>query len=255
MAELSHSFTFVVLRHVRRWVHAPLWRRCVESIGRFHPGVPIVVIDDNSEPRMVQPRRDAPDPPGITCVIQSEYPGAGEILPYHYFLQGRFASRSMIFLHDSMYLKRPLSRQELTSRRMVFLWHFEPNRNRGDVVLEFCRRIGGREGASLLSLYSANRWKGCFGSATIVDIDTLRQWESRYRFVSTLLPVINSRHHREALERIIGVIYAATQPLSQSPSLFGSISLHPHFMNYYREATEDELRGYDSAVVKTWRWR
>lgn len=247
---------FVVLRHVRRRLHANLWKRCLDSIARFHPDIPIILIDDNSDPRLVDQQ---PPIPQVSCVIQSEFPGAGEILPYHYFLQAKhFKARTMIFLHDSMYLKRAFTRREL-ARGLGFLWHFNPNTSHADVVGEFCRLIGGREGVSLLAAFNSNRWKGCFGSATIIDHTMLALMESRFRFIAKLRPVIKTRHHREALERILALI-TMTMPesklaTSSTLSIFGAIHLHPHFFNYNREATEEELRGYDTAVVKTWKWR
>lgn len=256
MAAASPSLTFVVLRHVKKRLHASLWRRCVDSISRFHPDVPIVIIDDDSDPLLVQQTHTARS---VVCVIQSEFPGAGELLPYHYFLQARhFQSRTMIFLHDSMYLKRAFTPAEL-ARGLGFLWHFNPNPSGAEIVLEFCRMIGRREGAALVSAFTSNRWKGCFGSATIIDHSMLMLMESRFRFISRLLPVIRTRLQREALERIIGLI-TMTMPESRlatstTLSLFGPVHLHPHFFNYNREATEEELRGYDTAVVKTWKWR
>jgi len=255
-AESPPPLVFVILRHVRRRMHAHLWKRCAESVVRFHPRVPIAIIDDGSAQELVADTLTAV--PGVTCVIQSEFPGAGELLPYHYFLQGRVRARTMIFLHDSMYLKRPFTRAEL-ARGLGFLWHFNPNPDRTEIILEFCRMIGRREGAALLAAFTSNRWKGCFGSATIIDHTMLGLMEARYRFISKLLPVIRTRPQREALERILALI-TMTMPESRlatstTLSLFGPIHLHPHFFNYNREATEEELRNYDTAVVKTWKWR
>lgn len=75
-----------------------------------------MIIDDNSTINTVNGKLVN------TEVIDSEYNGAGEILPYYYFLQHKWADR-MIFLHDSMFMNRHFTPNELDSP-IRFHWEF-----------------------------------------------------------------------------------------------------------------------------------
>lgn len=113
------DLAFVLLRHVRSSEQDQLWQTCYTSIRTYYPKTKIFIIDDASPYPVTA--RDLKN----TTIIASEYPGAGELLPYYYAVRQQFA-RKIIVLHDSMSLIRPFSQEEL-SHKVRFHWHFEPS--------------------------------------------------------------------------------------------------------------------------------
>jgi hypothetical protein len=107
---IEENVTFIILRHMREQKHKKLWFKCYQSILFFYPSSKIIVIDDNSK---IKDERDFIIQKD--CLIYSEFPGAGEFLPYYYFLKYKWSPK-MCFLHDSMFIKYPL-----------YMKHFKPD--------------------------------------------------------------------------------------------------------------------------------
>lgn len=97
---------FHILRNIIHAKDNDLWISSYNSIRRFYTN-PIKIIDDNSIINTFNGKLID------TEVIQSEWNGAGEILPYYYFMKHKWADR-MIFIHDSMLLYRPFHNSELS---------------------------------------------------------------------------------------------------------------------------------------------
>lgn len=244
------SFIFVILRHVRDEKDNLLWKRCYNSIREFYLETPIVIIDDNS--RITVPDEGLDN----TIVIRSEYPGAGELLPYYYFHKYRWSSK-MIFLHDSMFLKRAFTVKELNNS-VKFHWHFDThasddncrindlllNLNQGDLLVWYNKR-------------NKKCWNGCFGVASMIDLSTLDQIESQYLFLNSLVDKIKTREDRMALERILGILLFKESFLrKESCSNFGNIFHYPHCWRSMDDATLERLKKiYPGAILKTWHGR
>jgi SAM-dependent methyltransferase len=117
MCFTKKTIVFVITRAIQVEQHKELWYRCYRSIRQFYKNIKIVIIDDNSH---LTDNRDAETL--NTLFIKSEFPRAGEILPYYYFLKQKWADK-MIVLHDSMFLAREFTDIELNGS-VKFLWHF-----------------------------------------------------------------------------------------------------------------------------------
>lgn len=116
--ELIHdnkSYVFVILRNIQNAHDNDLWISSYNSIRKFYKNK-IIIIDDNSKINTVNGKLVNTD------IIYSEWNGAGEVLPYYYFLQHKWADR-MIFLHDSMFLHRRFTDSELDND-IRFHWYF-----------------------------------------------------------------------------------------------------------------------------------
>ena len=74
------SYVFVILRHIRTQRDNDLWISSYNSIRKFYTNK-IIIIDDNSAINTVDGKLIN------TEIIKSEFNGAGEILPYYYFLK------------------------------------------------------------------------------------------------------------------------------------------------------------------------
>lgn len=236
------DFAFVILRCVRSADQNRLWKRAVASVREFYPTQQIVVIDDNSTHADPVPSED-----GIV-VIQSEFPGAGEALPYYYFLKHRWAER-MVFLHDSMFLKRCFKEHELLPRNR-FLWHFDIHRWDDNAIIN---RI--METPELIA-YNANKnlWHGCFGAAMIVSYDTLLAIENRYGTIQRCIERIRTRHERMAFERILAILMFKEGVVSLGAcSINGLIFRHPRaFFPITEEEMDRYKRSYHGLCMKEW---
>jgi hypothetical protein len=247
------SYVFVILRHLRRPQDNDLWISSYNSIRKYYTNK-IIIIDDNSTINTVNGKLFQ------TEVIPSDFSGAGEILPYYYFLQSHWAD-NMIFFHDSMFLNRPFRDAEL-QREVAFHWHFTPN------GFDDTRKI-----TSYLSLLHNHKevmefyqqpnavWKGCSGGATIMNYDVLVALETKYKVFTILTMAIKTRKERECFERVFGILlYVEGLVNDQNCSNFGDIMRYPNAFesennNLETAAHQVRQRGYDTAVLKVWRGR
>lgn len=253
---LSHndkSYVFVILRNIQTAKDNDLWISSYNSIRKFYTN-PIVIIDDNSTINTVNGRLTD------TEVIKSEWRGAGEILPYYYFLKEKWAD-CMIFLHDSMFLHRPFQPSELEGG-IRFHWHFDHADVRND------RKI-----STFLSLLSQSKeviaelsnpefmWKGCFGGTSIVDLEVVEQLEEKYEFFSKLISAIRTRSDRETFERVLGIMVHYEHLMDASPpSNFGSILSYPKAFESQNNNIETATHiisqaNYNTSILKVWRGR
>ena len=76
---------FIITRHVRDSRTNYYWNLSVQSIKRFYPIAPIVVIDDNSIKGTVRKLADYKNVTDVYAGIDEK--GRGELLPYLYFIK------------------------------------------------------------------------------------------------------------------------------------------------------------------------
>ena len=93
------NFGFIITRHVNSEKTNKYWNHCVKCLKRFYPQKKIVIIDDNSNPVYLKREFDYTN----ILVINSEFKGRGEILPYYYYLKNKFFKNAVI-IHDSVFL-------------------------------------------------------------------------------------------------------------------------------------------------------
>lgn len=236
-------FGFIILRHVSQRKHNRLWKECYRCIRELYPDTPIMMIDDGSNEELL----DHMNMDHVT-IVKSEYPGAGELLPYFYLWKLHPFDRAII-LHDSMFIKKKVD----LDRGNKFLWHFEDHRwDRTDLEVEMLLALNNRK--ALLDLYcKKDLWMGCFGAAMMVDtnvVTTIFEKEGMER----LLPMIKSREHRMALERVVAVIMQAYRIVSPSDaSLYGNIHSMERAFTY---TMDDYMKDEDHPpMVKVWSGR
>ncbi len=145
---------FVILRHVSSYKTDQYWKRCYESIRAIYAHEPILIIDDS-----VDRSRISKYETHNTTVVDSEYTGRGELLPYIYYFRYKISERA-IFLHDSVFLTRRVPFR--SSEAYQHLWNFETesspcNPDSEAAMLASCS-------THLLPLYrEKGRWKGVSG--------------------------------------------------------------------------------------------
>ncbi len=250
----NKSYVFVILRHIRNPSDNDLWISSYNSIRRFYTNK-IVIIDDNSSMNTVNGKLYETD------IIYSDYHGAGECLPYFYFLMHQWADR-MIFLHDTMFLHRPFLQREVDTS-LCFHWHFDPTDK------EFIPRLqqlltsfkNHEPLSTFLSSAPTTEWKACFGVAGIIELSVAVQLEEKYKLFSTAVLMIRNRRDREIMERLFGlVVFHEKLITTDKCSTFGSILHYPKCfesqdMTLKTATYEVERTGYPTAILKVWRGR
>lgn len=192
-----------------------------------------------------------------TQVIRSEFPGAGELLPYYYFLKNRWAEK-MVFLHDSMLMRRQFTEEEL-NMPVRFHWHFETHQwddwgdpGKIDYLLAYLKKSN-----ELIDFnWNKSLWHSCFGVASIIDLNVIDYLEETYTFPTALTNVVKSRLDRMALERLLAILIFKENYVTKSNcSNFGDIHQFPR-AGHVDEAFVKELeKSYPGAILKTWHAR
>ena len=247
------SYVFVILRNIKNVIDNDLWISSYNSIRKFYTNN-IIIIDDNSTINTVNGRLTD------TEVIKSEWKGAGEILPYYYFLKEKWADR-MIFLHDSMFLNRPFQPSELEGA-IRFHWHFDHADVRNDRKISTFLSLLNQSKDIIAEFYNPEFiWKGCFGGTCIVDLDVVERLEQKYEIFSKLIPTIRTRNDRETFERVLGImVYYEKLMDALSHSNFGSILSYPKAFESQNNNIETAAHivsqaNYNTSILKVWRGR
>jgi hypothetical protein len=160
------SYVFIILRHLRNVRDNDLWIFSYNSIRKFYTNK-IVIIDDNSAVNTVDGKLIN------TEVIKSDFNGAGEILPYYYFLKYKWAD-TMIFLHDSMFINRPFRDTELEGD-IKFHWQFRTSKG-GDFrkIINYVSMLTNGTELQAFATDPETMWFGCFGATSICDLATIQ---------------------------------------------------------------------------------
>jgi hypothetical protein len=253
--ELLHenkTFVFVILRHLRNVQDNDLWITSYNSIRKYYTNK-IVIIDDNSKLNTVNGKLFN------TEIIYSEFPGAGEILPYYYFLKYKWANK-MIFLHDSMSLNRGFLENEIRYE-IKFHWYFHNHESRDTrKILQYISMLNDNKDIYDYANNPDSNWKGCFGATSIIDIDVVSYLDNKYNLFSTLVLFIKTRNDRETFERIFGIISYYENIIKGECSNFGNIVEYPSAFESQNNNPETSShivrqRGYNTAIIKVWRGR
>lgn len=237
---------FVIVRCIQDKSTAKYWYKSYQSIRRLYPAVPIVIIDDNSNPLYVNHKLQSQ----LThCqIIQSEYPTCGEILGFYYFMKHRWFQKAVV-IHDSVFIRAHIDFQACSPVR--FIWQIE-TKGFDDIELEteLLQKIGG----PYLNLYEdKEKWRGCFGVMAVIDHDFLVKIGDMFKVIGE----IKTRRHRSCMERIFAVMCFHHYPeLLSNMSVMGDIHQYPLGWGYtYNQYEKEERKRPYPAFVKVWTGR
>jgi len=227
---------FIIIRHVRDENTNKYWQYCIESIRRLYETNPIIIIDDNSSYEFSS--LDDEIMSYNNCeLIQSEYPGRAELLPYYYFWKLRPFERAVI-LHDSVFI------QEIIDINydipLEFLWHFSRQIAMNDICDHINKLLPHLNDTSLLRSYlrSSPTWFGCFGLMSSITWQAIDKIQSEYNFFN-LLNHVDSRVLRMACERIFAVLcYLIFTHHRTRNSIYGS------YVEVYRSFSDISIDDY-----------
>jgi hypothetical protein len=239
------SYTVAILRHANTPDQDNLWKRCLASVLHFHNDIGIVIIDDNS----TIPIEES----SFYTIVKSEFSGAGELLPYYYYLKYKWSER-MIFLHDSMLLTHPFDFDKIDKYPICYLWHFIiHNCDNRPLINRFLQILKNKD--ELISMFNNNKlWDGCFGVASTVRLDFLERFEEKYEFFSRLTPLVKTREDRMAMERVFSIAVFCEHPFPRNASsLCGCIHDMPfHWQEITAERIAHLTAHYPHSIIKTW---
>ena len=251
------TYGFIITRHVNSENTNKYWNECVYLIRKYYPDRQIVIIDDNSKKEFLKDIHNLDN----VRHIQSEFKGAGEILPYYYLHKYRLFP-SAVIIHDSVFIHTRINFDLLDNTSVMPLWHFDNKENLSHAMeltkyLKNNYSIGKKlrqDTVEALGFQHSVNWKGCFGVQSYISLSFLDGIEKKYNLMR-LVPLIKNRIDRCSLERIIGVIFFSEYPyLSNTHSLFGDIWKHQIWGITYSEYKLKKM--YKThPVVKVWSGR
>jgi hypothetical protein len=236
------SLGFIILRHVRCAKTNKYWIECYNCIRKFYKENTIIIVDDNSDYKYIT-IIDLTN----TIVINAEYKGSGEVLPYIYYLENNLFDTAVI-LHDSVFIQRYIN----FSNKTRFLWHFMHN---WDDEKEEEQIIKEGNIINLLDFYrNKNAWMGCFGAMTVMPYKTLENIDKNFP-LKNLTDVINSRNTRKCFERILGAIITSEGFVKPGNcSIFGEIHEFIRYGYTFEKYLEDRPN-ISKSIIKVWSGR
>jgi CDP-6-deoxy-D-xylo-4-hexulose-3-dehydrase len=259
------ELAFIFPRHVRNPDHKDIWKECLKCIRTHYKTEPIIIIDDNSDPNLIEDLHENDKwVMNNVEIIQSEFKGAGELLPYYYYYIKR-PSKKAIFINDSMFIQKPFDKDIINNLENInFLWDFDPHIQpfftkyeqsfnmyhliQTKLLMEF------KEGDKLVEYYESYQWRGCFASTVIINIDYLDHLQNTYNFLK-IINIINNRDLRQILERTVAILssYDLKKNNIINHSLFGNIYNHPYTFKYSFEDYKNNKIDYP--LIKCWNSR
>ncbi len=191
---MKNVIGFIVLRHVKNENTNKYWIHCYNCIRQYYPENNIIIIDDNSDYSFITEKKLYK-----TTIINSEYPGRGELLPYYYYLQNKFFD-SAVIIHDSVFINKYI---DLQVDKYKILWSFK---HTWDSVSNETKLLSVFNDTELNAFYeNKSLWDGCFGCMSIITHDYLLEINNKYN-INNLLPFVLNRTDRCAFERVIACL-------------------------------------------------
>ena len=255
-----NSFGFIITRHVNSEITNKYWNRSIKLLKLFYPNKKIVIIDDNSDSSFLKPDFHYNN----IEIIQSEFPGSGELLPYYYFIKNKFFENAII-LHDSVFFHKRINFEILNGVKVLPLWFFNKDTENLSNTLKIIEKLKNNiiiknkleiNSNTMFSL-TESKWYGCFGCQSYINHNFLLFIEQKYN-ISSLTKIIKNRADRCCLERIIGCIFYTESPkIITTKAILGDIMTYHLWGKYnYNMYDNDSKKGtIPRGVIKVWSGR
>ena len=240
---------FIVTRCVKKPHHNTLFKECYQAIRKYHPDLKIIFIDDNSDKNILDDDYKMDN----VEIISSEYPAAGEYLPYWYLLQRKMFKKA-IFLQDSMILNKRIPYEKVND--YMFLYEFDVST---DYIELFDILANTKIPKQLKSLKDSGYWMGCWGSTMVITSSFIDKLENVIG-ISKWKDQINNRRMRIAFESAIGLSCMYINNNRYKYSLFGNVSdmnimKDPGNEKYTLEMYLADKSRIKDSIIKIWNGR
>ena len=218
------NFGFIVTRHVNTEQTNLYWNQCVKLLRTHYPKCQIVIIDDNSNQDFIKSEHDYTN----LTIIQSEYPGRGELLPYIYFLKNKWFENAVI-IHDSVFFHFTFPFEKM-NRQFASLWNFGNNDSELYNIIRVAKSLKNNKAiVHCINYWDKGLWLSSQGVQSYINHNFLVKMNNKYDLNNLLATVLN-RSDRCTLERIIGIlVYLET---NNTDTVFGDINLLYKAGNY-----------------------
>jgi hypothetical protein len=224
---------FIVTTSVHNSTHLVYLKECIKHIRNVYPNIYIYVINDNSVLAITEING-----PNIE-IIQALSNRGGEINPYLFILDPRCKHDKLVFIHDSVFIKRNIDIFINRNNEINFMWyaltainndifHVE-NKEILDNFYIYCSNGKIKISTFIKILRSQNKFFyvkfGCMSVFTkrfMEKVDLV----TNFRQISHLF---NKRVNRCLFERILSILYVYIygQEYNHRLSLCGDIFNHP----------------------------
>lgn len=255
------NFGFIITRHVNSLKTNEYWNRSVGFLNHLYPTTKIVIIDDNSNHEFLKSKKEYKN----LEIIQSEYPGRGELLPYYYFYTRHFFKNAII-IHDSVFFHKRISFEKFAKLDVLPFWEFPADKENYLNSMHLIREMKNKQfihshldlqnlSFPIREISKNNTWNGCFGVQSYINHTFLSRLVDKYDMFK-LLKYVNCRADRCCLERIFGILFSLETKFKLS-SLFGNIHSYQSFDYDYDNYTEDLIihKKIPHSIVKVWTGR
>ncbi len=259
------SFGFIISRHVNSYNTNKYWNNSVKLLRTIYPNCKIVIIDDNSNQQFVNAEHDYNN----VQIIQSEFPGRGELLPYYYYIKHKFFDNAVI-LHDGVFIHKRINFEKLIGIQVMPIWHFEQNNEHLNNTLRIASSLKNSSNVRrhveinlkdkpimlMGEKLMGEKWVGCFGGQSYINHEFLLRMDSKYK-ITNLVNVIKNRPDRCCLERILGVLFFIEKDKNlKTKSLFGKIHDHQQWGYMYTKYEKDFMNNkLKKPIIKVWTGR
>ena len=255
------NFGFIITRHVNSESTNRYWNNSVKLLRFFYPTNKIVIIDDNSNTNFLKEDKIYSN----VEIIQSEFHGRGELLPYYYFIKNKFFENAII-IHDSIFFHKRINFELLNGINVIPLWHFNSDYENESTTVRIIEKLKNKiiienklkyNVPNIFNIMKDTKWDGCFGCQSYINHNFLLHIENKYN-ISSLINIVRNRLDRCCLERIMGCIFSTEYPkLLLSKSILGNIFNYPLSGKYNYDMYENDLkkRTIPRCVVKVWTGR
>ena len=246
---VMYDLIFIITRCVQKPEHNRLYQECYRCIRALYDN-PIYIIDDNSN----KDHLITIDMSGVE-IIQSEFPGAGEILPYYYLYHRKLAKKAII-LQDSMFIQQKIDFNTIDDYK--FLWYFTSYNTIKEVKGKLYHVVSSLPVyEELCDLIFDYKWSGCFGTCMVITLDFLSEMQEKIGILD-IIKDISIRSDRCMLERLLAICAYYMNPKEPSEiSILGNIHNQAFRWAFtYEEYLVhcSELRNL-SHIVKAWNGR
>lgn len=248
------SLGFILLRHVTSVETNELWMECYDCIRKHYPLNKILIIDDSSNYTFVDTNKILSN----TLIIQSEFKGRGELLPYYYYFHNKLFDYAVV-LHDSVFIQQYIE----FGKENRFLWSFE---HRWDDLYDYSAIFQTLTENELVKkiFYDKSSWEGCFGVMSVLSHTLLCEMEKNFNILQ-LTDCITTRHNRMALERIFAVLFTLSNKMNniKTTSVFGNIHIYSNnyggfgmeSYNSYKIKKDANNINTNLPIIKVWSGR
>jgi hypothetical protein len=244
-------------RHVNSEKTNRYWNHSVKLLRTHYPYRKIVIIDDNSNQEFVKADFDYKN----IEVIQSEFPGRGEILPYYYLIKNNFFDNAII-IHDSIFFHKRINFDLLKDTKVIPLWFFYSDKENVENTIRISSVLKNNHlliqnlKNDTINMMPSQKWYGCFGIQCYINRNFLLDIENKYNITNMISQII-CRADRCCLERIMGYIFFTENPIiSKKKSLFGNIMKYQTWGYTFDEYINNLKKGTITRyVVKVWTGR